>query len=116
MRRRSKASGEPAKTRRAETVTMKRRNAPKAERRRASSRTSQETKVARLLRERDEALGRRPHPMKMRGCSTNRANCWSKKLSLRMCLILSADQHLICRRCSRRWSSLRLVYTRLTRV
>ena len=58
MRRRSKASGEPAKTRRGKTVTLKRGNAPKAMRRRASSTTSQETKVARLIRERDEALQR----------------------------------------------------------
>jgi two-component system, NtrC family, sensor kinase len=56
MRRRSKTSGEPAKTRRRKTVTLKRGNAPKAVRRRASSTTSQETKVARLIRERDEAL------------------------------------------------------------
>ena len=56
MRRRSKTSGEPAKARRRKTVTLKRGNAPKAVRRRASSTTSQETKVARLIRERDEAL------------------------------------------------------------
>jgi GAF domain-containing protein len=56
MRRRSKTSGEPAKTRRRKTVTLKRGNAPKAVRRRDSSTTSQETKVARLSRERDEAL------------------------------------------------------------
>ncbi len=37
-------------------VTLKRGNAPKAVRRRASSTTSRETKVARLIRERDEAL------------------------------------------------------------
>ena len=58
MRRRSKASGELAKTRRAKTVTAKRGKAPNAERPRASSRTSQETKVAGLLRERNEALER----------------------------------------------------------
>ena len=58
MRRRSKASGEPAKPRRGKTVTLKRGNAPKAVRRCASSTTSQETKVARLIRERDEALER----------------------------------------------------------
>ena len=56
MRRRSKTSGEAAKTRRRKTVTLKRGNAPKAVRRRASSTTSRETKVARLIRERDEAL------------------------------------------------------------
>ena len=56
MRGRSKASGKPAKTRRGKTVTLKRSNVPKAVRRHASSATSQETKVARLTRERDEAL------------------------------------------------------------
>ena len=58
MRRRSKATGEPAKTRRGKTVTSKRGNAPKAVRRRVSAATSQQTKVARLVRERDEALER----------------------------------------------------------
>ena len=58
MRRRSKASREPAKARRRKTVTLKRGNAPKVVRRRASSTTSQETKIARLTRERDEALQR----------------------------------------------------------
>jgi GAF domain-containing protein len=58
MRRRSRTSGEPVKARRRKTATPKRRNAPKAVRRRASSTTSQETKVARLIRERDEALER----------------------------------------------------------
>ena len=56
MRRRSKTSGELAKTRRRKRGTLKRGNAPKAVRRRASSATSHETKVARLTRERDEAL------------------------------------------------------------
>jgi GAF domain-containing protein len=46
------------KARRRKTATPKRRNAPKAVRRRASSTTSQETKVVRLIRERDEALER----------------------------------------------------------
>ena len=58
MRRRSRTSGEPVKARRRKTATPKRRNAPKAVRRRASSTTSQETKVVRLIRERDEALER----------------------------------------------------------
>jgi NAD(P)-dependent dehydrogenase (short-subunit alcohol dehydrogenase family) len=53
MRRRSKTSGELAKTRRRKRGTLKRGNAPKAVRRRASSATSHETKVARLTRERD---------------------------------------------------------------
>jgi GAF domain-containing protein len=54
MRRRSKASGEPAKTRRRRTV--KRRNAAKVVVGRGSSAFSQETKVTALTRERDEAL------------------------------------------------------------
>jgi signal transduction histidine kinase len=54
MRRRSKTGGEPVKTRR--RTTVKRRNAPKAVVRRSSSVVGQETKVALLTRERDEAL------------------------------------------------------------
>jgi hypothetical protein len=56
MRRRSRAGGEPVKTRRRKTVTLKRRNAPKATRNRGVSIAGQETVVARLTRERDEAL------------------------------------------------------------
>ena len=58
MRRRSRAGGEPVKTRRRKTVTLKRRNAPKAVRNRSASIAGQETVVARLTRERDEALER----------------------------------------------------------
>ncbi len=56
MRRRSRAGGEPAKTRRHKTVTPKRGNAPKAVRNRGVSIAGQETVVARLTRERAEAL------------------------------------------------------------
>ena len=56
MRRRSRAGGELVKTRRRKTATPKRRNAPKAVRGRGPSAASQETEVARLTRERDEAL------------------------------------------------------------
>ena len=56
MRRRSRAGGEPVKTRRRKTVTLKRRNAPKALRNHDVSPAGQETVVARLTRERDEAL------------------------------------------------------------
>src|SRR5215831_17132213 len=57
MRRRSRAGGgEAAKTRRRKTVTLKRRNAPKTPRQSGSSAASPETEVARLRRERDEAL------------------------------------------------------------
>jgi GAF domain-containing protein len=52
MRRRSKAGGEPAKTRRSKASAPKRRNVPKVT---GSLATRQETKVAQLARERDEA-------------------------------------------------------------
>jgi GAF domain-containing protein len=56
MRRRSGTSGEPVKARRRKTVTLKRRNAPKAVHRRSSSAAGRETKAARLTRELREAL------------------------------------------------------------
>ena len=56
MRRRSRAGGKPAKTRRRRAVTLKRSNAPKAVRGRGSSAVDREAEVARLTRERDEAL------------------------------------------------------------
>jgi len=52
--RRSKAGGTPVKTQRRKTVTLKRRNTPKAVRR--SSASGQEAEVARLTRERNEAV------------------------------------------------------------
>ena len=55
MRRRSRAGGEPAKTRRHKTAARKRGNAPKAVRGRGPSAASQETEVARLTRELHEA-------------------------------------------------------------
>jgi class 3 adenylate cyclase/putative methionine-R-sulfoxide reductase with GAF domain len=55
MRRRSKAGSGPAKTRRAKASRPKRHNVPKATHPRSSLSTAQETKVARLARERDEA-------------------------------------------------------------
>ena len=54
MRRRDKAGGKEAKARRLRT--LKRRNAPKTARRSSSLAASKETNVARLARERDEAL------------------------------------------------------------
>jgi GAF domain-containing protein len=54
MRRRSKAGGAPVKARRRKAV--KRRNAPKAVVRRSSPAVGQETQIALLTRERDEAL------------------------------------------------------------
>src|SRR6516165_8102749 len=56
MRRRSRASGKSAKSQRRKTTTLKRRNAPKAVRRRSSSVAGKEAKVALFKRERDEAL------------------------------------------------------------
>ena len=56
--RRSRAGGEPLKARRSKTATRKRPNRPKAVRRRGSPTTSLEKKLARLTRERDEALQR----------------------------------------------------------
>ena len=56
MRRRSSAGGQPVKTRRRKAVTVKRRIAPKTVRSRSSSAASLHEQVARLARERDEAL------------------------------------------------------------
>jgi len=54
MRRRSRAGGEATKARRRKTAARKRRIAPKATRPRSSAR--EETKVARLIRELNEAV------------------------------------------------------------
>ena len=54
MRRRSKDGGEQVKKRHRKTITLKRRNAPKAERRRSST-AGEETEVARLTRALHEA-------------------------------------------------------------
>src|SRR5713101_399420 len=54
MRRRSRA-GEPAKTRRHKAATLKRINAPKV-RGRGSPACDQETEIARVTRQRDQAL------------------------------------------------------------
>ena len=56
MKGHSRAGREPVKKRHRKTATRKRRNAPKAVRHRNSSSASQETYVARLTRERHEAL------------------------------------------------------------
>jgi hypothetical protein len=55
MKRRSRAVGEPVKARRRKAVTLKRRNGPKAVRRRSCSSVGQKTKVA-LTRELSDAL------------------------------------------------------------
>src|SRR5271169_27858 len=56
MKRRSRAGGKPAKARRHMAVKRKGRSAPKAMPRRGAAPAGQETEVARLTRERDEAL------------------------------------------------------------
>src|SRR5271169_3264952 len=58
MRRRSRAGGEPAKPRHRKTVTLKRRGAPEVVLSHSPP-AGQETEVARLTRERDEALEQR---------------------------------------------------------
>jgi len=55
MRRRSRAGGETAKTRRRKTVTPKRRNATKFAGGRSSSVAGQKPEVSQLIRELDEA-------------------------------------------------------------
>ena len=56
MKRRSRGDGEPVKARRRKAKALKRRNRPKTVRRRSSFGVGRETEVARLTRERDEAL------------------------------------------------------------
>jgi hypothetical protein len=55
MRRRSSTGGEPSKAQRRKTAAHKTRIAPKAVRSRNSSAAREETKVARLTRERNDA-------------------------------------------------------------
>jgi two-component system, NtrC family, sensor kinase len=57
MKRRTKAGGKSGKSARYKSATLKRRHTPsKAMPRRRSTTTSQETEIARLTRERDDAL------------------------------------------------------------
>jgi len=56
MRRRSKTGREPVKARRHKAAPPKHRNGPKAVRRRSSSAGTHQTEIARVIRERDEAL------------------------------------------------------------
>ena len=56
MGRHPRAGGRPVKVRRRKAATLKRRNAPRVVRPGGSSTAAQETEVARLTRERDEAL------------------------------------------------------------
>ena len=59
MRKRSRAGGQPAKAQRRKTAARKSHITPKALHPRSSSAARKETKVARLTRERDEALAQR---------------------------------------------------------
>ena len=59
MRRRSGAGDKPVQTRRRKAMTLKRGIAPKTVRRRSSADAIQETEIARVIRERDEALEQR---------------------------------------------------------
>jgi hypothetical protein len=56
MKRRSRTGSEPARAQRRKTAARKSRIAGKTVRRRGSSAAREETKIARLTRERDEAL------------------------------------------------------------
>ena len=56
MRRRSRAGGKPAKTRRRKAVTLKRSNAPKAVRRRSPSAVGLQEQLDRRTQELTEAL------------------------------------------------------------
>ena len=56
MKKPSRVGGKPAKARRRAALKPKGRSTPKALPRRGSSHDGQETEVARLTRERDEAL------------------------------------------------------------
>ena len=58
MSRRSRAGGEPIKTRRRKAVTAKGGNAPRSARGRSPSAAGRETTIARLTRELHEALER----------------------------------------------------------
>ena len=57
MKKPSRAGGKPAKVRRRSALKPKGRSAPKAMLRRGSAPAGQDTELARLTRERDEALG-----------------------------------------------------------
>ena len=56
MRRGSRGHGQPSKPRRRKAPTPRRRHAPKALRRQSSIAVGDETEIAQLARERDEAL------------------------------------------------------------
>jgi hypothetical protein len=84
MRRRSKAGGEPAKTRRHKAAALKRPNTPKV-RGRGTRALDQDTEIARVIRERDQALEQlseawssRPRPPKFCASSAHRPVSWSQ--------------------------------------
>jgi hypothetical protein len=117
MQRRTRAGGEPAKAQRRKTGPRKSRATLKAVRPRRSSAAREETKLALVTRERDEALQRQAATTdENAGLRNELRESLQQKSPPRMCLISSAGQLSICRRYSTRWSSLRLVYARLIRV
>ena len=71
MRRRSRAGGDTAKLQRHKAVTPKRRSAPESVGTRGSSVAGQETEVARLTRERDEAREQQAATVEILGLISN---------------------------------------------
>ena len=81
MKRRSRAGGEPIKTQRRKTIALKSRITPKALRPRSSSAALEETKVARLTRERDEALQQQRATADVLRSLAARPSIWQKVLN-----------------------------------
>src|SRR5262249_33437479 len=78
MRRRSRAGGEHTKAQRRKAVARKGRVAPKAADPSSSSAAPEETKIARLTRERDEALEREKATARCCASSVRLRASWSR--------------------------------------